>query len=171
MKTLVALCVLTATIAGTAAAAASTTSARQAIAKLKAAGLPIGAYRVYTPATDPNALMGRPGQYVSKANFQDRRIPVLQSMVKFDTTGGGSIEVFTSTTDAKRRYQYVKRVTQGFGGPFVEYDYQEGRGLIRLSARFTPTQARSYERVFRRIYRTRDALRAVGPPPRRTDGA
>ena len=140
------------TIVGTTAAATTATTPKQAITKLRAAGLPIGAYRIYTASNDPNDLLGRPGQYVGKANFQDRRVPASARLGKFDTSAGGSIEVFASTEDAKRRYRYVRAVTQGMAGAYVEYDYLEGRGFLRLSAHLTPRQVRSYERAFLRIY-------------------
>jgi hypothetical protein len=74
----------TVTVAGTSTpstttGAASTQSEKpetpeQIIAALKSAGLPIGAVRSYTASTDPNKLLGRPGQYTGKANFRDRRL-------------------------------------------------------------------------------------------------
>jgi integrase len=44
----------------------------EVIAGLKREGMPIGATRFYTPSSDPNHLLGRPGQYTGKANFKDR---------------------------------------------------------------------------------------------------
>jgi hypothetical protein len=76
---------------------------------LRARGLPIKSYVDYTVETDENHLLGRPGQYVSKANFRDGRLDLPPSA--FDVEGGGSIETFNNESDARRRYEYVA----GFG--------------------------------------------------------
>src|SRR6266480_581810 len=46
-------------------------SADQILQGLKAKGLPIGAVTTYTAASDPNHLLGRPGQYTDKVSFKD----------------------------------------------------------------------------------------------------
>jgi hypothetical protein len=50
-------------------------SAAQLVAGLKAKGQPIGETVTYTDATDLNHLLGRPGQYITKAEFKDTRTP------------------------------------------------------------------------------------------------
>ena len=118
----------------------------QVIAALKSAGLPIGAVRSYTASSDPNTLLGRPGQYTGKANFRDRR---LEPSDDFDTTSGGSVETFDSQGDAQQRYDYVDAITQG-SPLFAEYHYLEGDAFLRLSNELTPAQAKVYEEAFRR---------------------
>jgi hypothetical protein len=117
----------------------------QVIAALKSAGLPIGGVRSYTASTDPNKLLGRPGQYTGKANFRDRRLAPTKD---FDTTSGGSVETFENRDDAKRRYDYVSAITKG-SPLFAEYDYLEGNTFLRLSHELTPAQAKVYEEAFR----------------------
>lgn len=72
---------------------------------------------VYTPKTDPNDLMGRPGGYDSKANFADSRVPKdeLGGLDKDDSTRGGSIEVYSDAAGAKKRSEYIQRVTDDVG--------------------------------------------------------
>ncbi len=123
-----------------------TPSAKQVVFRLKAAGLPIGAFRVYNEKTDGNHLLGRPGQYTSKVNFRDKRV---SPSGDFDVTGGGAVEVFASKADAKRRYEYVAAIAKS--PLFSEYDYLEGKALLRLSHILTPTQAKKYEAIFRRL--------------------
>ena len=63
--------------------------------KLKGQGLPVRTVNVYTEETDPNKLLGRPGQYVGKANFRNPRADS-DDLKGLDVSEGGSIEVFTS---------------------------------------------------------------------------
>src|SRR5256885_634879 len=73
--------------------------------RLKAAGLPMANIVIYTAETDTNHLLGRPGQYTGKANWNDTRDP--------DTTDTYSVELFATTDDLSRREQYVKAINPG----------------------------------------------------------
>jgi hypothetical protein len=79
----------------------------QVVTALKRAGLPIGAVRYYTARSDPNKLLGRPFQYTGKATFHDRRIS--RAGDTFEVDNGGSVETFSNTSDASRRFKYVCR--------------------------------------------------------------
>jgi hypothetical protein len=114
-------------------------TAQQVVGKLKQAGLPIGRYRIYTASTDPNKLLGRPGQYTSKVNFNDTR---LGFKADYAVDGGGSVEVFANVQDAQRRYKFMVALAKS--PLFAEYDYLQGVILLRLSHDLTPTQARQY---------------------------
>jgi hypothetical protein len=81
-------------------ATVTTPSAKQVVIRLRGAGLPIGTYRVYSEVTDPNKLLGRPGQYLGKVNFQDRRVKASERLSRFDVSAGGSVEVFGDRGDA-----------------------------------------------------------------------
>ena len=96
---------------------------------------------MYTADNDPNKLLGRPHQYVSKANWHDTRI----DSANFDVNGGGSIETFSNTADLNSRVRYVSAITQG-AAIFAEYEYSSASGLffLRLSHLLTPTQAMDY---------------------------
>jgi hypothetical protein len=138
---------ITLTATGSASARAEKTwRPIQVIAGLRHAGIPIGAARYYGPASDPNKLLGRPGQYNGKANFHDRRL----QGASFDVDNGGSVETFPDKSSASNRYRYVKAIATS-GSLFSEYDYLEGTVLLRVSHELTPAQAKRYERTFRKI--------------------
>jgi hypothetical protein len=94
--------------------------------ELKAAGLPIGRVVVYTRASDPNHLLGRPTFYTSKVVFYDTRIPASER--RGGISGGGSVEVFESKVDALSRFEF-----------------------LRVSSVLTPAQAASYDAVLRHV--------------------
>jgi hypothetical protein len=117
----------------------------QVITALRHAGLPIGLVRYYNPSSDPNKLLGRPGQYIGKANFHDRRL----SGREFTVDNGGSVETFANKTNAQIRYRYIHAISTS-SSLFAEWNYVEGTVVLRLSHELTPRQAKQYERAFRR---------------------
>src|SRR5579871_3242861 len=48
-------------------------SPRAAITAFQNAGLPVNGVTYYTPVTDGNGLLGRPGEYIAKVNWNDAR--------------------------------------------------------------------------------------------------
>ncbi|MEV0277297.1 hypothetical protein AB0I22_13060 [Streptomyces sp. NPDC050610] len=107
---------------------------------------------VYTEASDPNHLLGRPGGYASKTAFADSRIP------KTETDGerpdaivrGGSIEAYPDEAGAKVRRDYLAALAKT--NPLMkEYDYLHGTAVLRVSAVLTPTQAKEYEKALATI--------------------
>jgi hypothetical protein len=128
---------------------ASTTkrSAGQVIKQLQDAGVPIDASQELTAANDPNELLGRPGQYTGKAFFHDARLPAEKASLHpelIDADSGGSVEVFASEADAKKRADYVRAITES-SGMFAEYSYLRGAAFIRVTAKLTPDQVAVYE--------------------------
>jgi hypothetical protein len=123
-------------------------TAQQVVVKLRASGFPVGKLKVYDASSDGNHLLGRPGQYVGKANFHDRRIK--DGGAGFAVSSGGSVEVFASKADAKRRFDFIAAVTRS-PAVFAEYDYLEGTVLLRLSHRLTRAQATRYATAVRRL--------------------
>jgi hypothetical protein len=115
---------------------------------LKAQGLPIGKITVFNAATDPNKLLGRPGQYTSKVAFRDTRIK--DELDPTDVSAGGGVEVSENAGDAKKRAEYVRGFTEG-SGVFSEYSYVRGRVFLRVSHELTPRQAKEYESVLNRL--------------------
>ena len=80
---------------------------------LQAKGLPITGLIVYTSATDPNHLLGRPTGYLSRVAWQDPRID--QSNQSSDPGGiewGGGIEVFSTAQGAEERASYLSSIDQ-----------------------------------------------------------
>lgn len=125
-------------------------NARTIAAKLKAERLPIRKVAAYTEENDPNKLLGRPGQYIGKANFRDRRAES-DGAKGLDVSEGGSIEVFASEDDAEKRTAYVESIGKSGVGPFAEYDYRRGQVLLRVAGNLTPKQARQYERALETV--------------------
>lgn len=123
-------------------------SAATVVNRLAATGLPIGKMEVYNATTDPNHLLGRPGEYTSKVNFRDTRIKNPSDPT--DPSAGGSVEVFKSAGDAKKRADYFRAIAAG--SPILgEYNYLRGRVWLRVSLDLTPREAKQYERALQRL--------------------
>lgn len=100
----------------------------------------IGTYVEYDEATDVNGLLGRPGQYTSKINFE---ITTLEQTDPKDPKGG-SIEVFATAEDAVTRYEYIQSLAQSM--PLLaEYDYLNGCVLLRIDYDVLPSEEMLYE--------------------------
>jgi hypothetical protein len=124
-------------------------SAGQVIKQLQDAGVPIDESQELTAANDPNELLGRPGQYTGKAFFHDARLPAEKNSLHpelIDADSGGSVEVFASEADAKKRADYVQAITES-SGLFAEYSYLRGAAFIRVTGKLTPDQVKIYERT------------------------
>lgn len=147
----------TAPAASTASAAApaahttapSATDAAGVVTRLKAAGLPVGAVIVYTAASDPNHLLGRPGGYTSKAGFADTRIDPKDAK---DTSAGsvdlgGDIEVFSDAAGAQARADYIRKALASMPMFGTQYEFVSGTVLLRLSQVLTPDQAAAYKKA------------------------
>ncbi|MFB5192701.1 hypothetical protein [Alicyclobacillus fastidiosus] len=124
-------------------------TATQIVAALKKSSLPVGKTDVYTASNDPNHLLGRPGEYTSKVNFIDTRVKEAVSG-GIEISNGGSIEVFPNTTSAKKRYTYISSIAQS-APMFEEYDYLDGKVLMRISDDLTPTQEKQYVADLKKI--------------------
>ncbi len=124
-------------------------TAGQVIKQLQDGGVPIDASQDLTAASDPNELLGRPGQYTGKAVFHDARLPAEENSLHpelIDAESGGSVEVFASEADAKKRADYVQAITES-SGPLAEYSYLRGAAFIRVTGKLTPDQVKVYERA------------------------
>src|SRR5687768_6551864 len=73
-------------------------------ASLRGSGLPVTGVRVLTADTDPNKLLGRPGEYTAKVSWQDGRAP--------GEANDATIEVFATADDLKRRKAYTEAVAK-----------------------------------------------------------
>lgn len=146
---LAAVVLLLATGCGGSSNSSTHTDAAAVIAQLKAAGLPIANVAVVTAANDPNQMLGRPGMYISKDTFTDTRIDPAKA--RDDTAGavdlGGSVEVFSKSSDAKVRAAWIKGVEKSAPIFGAEYDYLSGDVLLRVSQSLTPDQAAAYKKA------------------------
>ncbi|MGW3072385.1 hypothetical protein [Kitasatospora sp. NPDC001132] len=99
-----------------------------------------------TAETDPNHLLGRPGQYTSKTTFTDSRVKEadVQGEDAHSVARGGAVEVFASAADAERRANYIQGIVKSMPAA-MEYDFVQGSVLVRVSKLLTPAQADSYK--------------------------
>jgi hypothetical protein len=128
--------------ATTTTAAAQQLTARELVAKLKQAGLQVGKVDCFTEETDPNDLLGRPGGYISKCDWADKR----EEQVTADDLIGGSFEVFDTAEDAAARAEYLEGFA-GSGALSTGYTWVVPNGgvtVLRIDQELTPTQAKQY---------------------------
>lgn len=69
-------------------------NAAAVVTGMKAAGAPIKLTVTFTAASDENDLLGRPGQYTSKAAFKDTQVKDATTASKGDVELGGGVECF-----------------------------------------------------------------------------
>lgn len=118
------------------------------LAALADAGLPVGQSTVWDEATDPNELLGRPGQYVAKATWTDTRVECFSDPPGVDC--GGDIEIFENTDDRDERYEYLAGFADQapIGG---YYQWRLANAVIRVGFELTPSQAEEYAAVFEQL--------------------
>ena len=107
----------------------------------KDAALPVGPVTTYDASTDPNELLGRPGQYVGKAKWVETRIK--QSSIQGSDPKGGDVEIFDSQKSMDQRWQYLGGFSDSSLLGF--YMYHSGNAIVRLEHDLTPDQAAEYE--------------------------
>ncbi len=126
-------------------------TADQILAGLKGKNLPIGASFTYTATNDPNNLLGRPSEYVSKDNFIDTRIATNDTGVNITTSDGGAIETFANVANAQKRFSYLQSLSTSGNPLFAEYEYLDGTVILRISTRLTPNQAEAYQTALKTL--------------------
>ena len=120
------------------------------VVALQSAGLPMDDIVIYTATTDPNHLLGRPGQYTAKASWHDTRLPSPTNPAAPEVSDGGGIEIFADHASAQARADYIQNIGKNI--PFLaEYDYVHGPVVLRLSKSLTPDQAAAYDQVFEAV--------------------
>lgn len=95
----------------------------------------------FTSETDPNGKLGKPGYYISKADFSDVRVEQVGEYLC-----GGTIETFSSEKDCESRADYLNGLNDPDLGAFGlnQYVYQYDCVLFRVSYDLTPEQAEEY---------------------------
>lgn len=119
------------------------------LAKISAAVTSVKAGTAVTAESDPNHLLGRPGQYTSKVTFTDSRIKAsdVEGESADSVARGGAIEVFATEADAKTRAGYIQGIVKGMPA-LMEYDYAKGPVVVRVSKLLTPDQAKALAASF-----------------------
>ncbi|HEX2054119.1 MAG TPA: hypothetical protein VHJ78_10395 [Actinomycetota bacterium] len=122
------------------------------IEHLKASRLPIGRVDVYNAETDPLKRLGRPGEYIGKAIFQDSRMPLEMqqgsNVISFQNSGG-IVETYRSAEELQARKRELDVARQQIPGALPEYNYINGVVLLRLGHVLTPQQAAEYENALK----------------------
>lgn len=128
---------------------AAALDAKQVLDKLTAAGLPITHAATQDENSDPNNLLGRPGQYTSRASFD---VPGGDSGAKPGSVDrGGVVEVFGAAADAKRRVDYIQGLLKGNPVLGTEYDYQAGPVLVRVTGKVKPSVAARFQQAVTKL--------------------
>jgi hypothetical protein len=128
--------------------ASSEQTAESVVKSLKATGLPIDKILVLTAETDTNKFLGKPNQHISKASWTDSRINTTGNPGMVD---GGTVEVFLTEADLKKRIDYVALVTKNTGA-VPEYSYWKRLTLVRLSKNMSHEQAADYDKALQTLY-------------------
>lgn len=126
-------------------------NASQILEAMKSDGLTIGDIQVYDEDSDPNNLMGRPNEYISKASFLDTRVkdPYGNGYIdgEIDIDFGGTVETFNTAADAQAREKYIDRVVSESGIGKM-YMYTFCNVVFRVGYELKPSQAEDYEKAF-----------------------
>ncbi|GCE00472.1 hypothetical protein [Embleya hyalina] len=124
--------------------AADAMTAQQLAEKLKAGGQAIGEITVFDETTDPNHQLGRPGQYSAKVGFVDTRVNLADAVdTPGDISRGGGIKVRPNRAAARKRADYIRKITAALGMPTMrEYDCVRGGYLLRITQTLTPARTR-----------------------------
>jgi len=121
----------------------TTPDAVAVVETLRVRGLPLGDAAVFTAATDPNNLLGRPGGYTSKATWRDTRLDAWIEG-ELHVEDGGSVEVYPTPAGAQKRSAFLTAMSEAapvIGG----YTYTRGAVVLRVSRMLTPEQAAEYD--------------------------
>ena len=152
-------------------------SVSEVIKSLKDDGLPIADEVEYSQENDPNELLGRPGEYVQKINFNDNDVIERQTeesikdlkksetdAFKFDKKAiddhrksmsklnrdklDCTIEMFENSKDLDARAKKIEALS----GLANQYVYKKGKFLLRISYDVTPDNAKKYEESFKKLF-------------------
>ena len=136
--------------AGGTDSSSSDLDAAQIVAALEDSGIPIGESVVWDETTDPNELLGRPGQYVGKATWTDTRVePCYDGQPAFDC--GGDVEVFKNENDRDERFDYLSlfATETGIGGYYM---WKADNTVVRVGYELPPSSAATYEDALRKTF-------------------
>ena len=106
---------------------------------LSASDLPINDLEVFDAETDPNSLLGRPGQYTVKVSWEDGRLTD-------SIDPSGTLEVFPDAESMQRRADYIEEIGQEVP-MLLQWIFTDERtgAVLRVSSDLTPEQAAEYE--------------------------
>ena len=96
---------------------------------------------IYTAETDPNEKLGRPDNYIGKADFEDTRCEQLGEYYV-----GGTFEYFSSEKNCNSRHEYLLKLSDPSLGAFGvnQYIYKYSTVILRVDYDLTLEQAEEY---------------------------
>lgn len=118
-------------------------TARQALDKLIAGGIVATNPKTQTENDDPNNLLGRPGQYTSRASADVEGGDLTAKDGAIDR--GIVVEAFPSAADAQRRSDYIEGILKGSPLLGTEWHYLSGAVLVRVTGKVKPSAAAKVE--------------------------
>jgi hypothetical protein len=118
-------------------------TAEELVVALRQDGLPILGWTLVTGPTDPDGLLGRPGQYTSKVVFSDRRLVGGGGTEAANLADGGAIEVFASPGAAARRVPVLARSRVRVS--------RHGRVVLAVSTRLAAASTAKYREALDRV--------------------
>jgi hypothetical protein len=113
-------------------------TAEEVIDRFVVLELPVGETIIYDEETCPNNLLGRPGQYVGKADWEDTRVDQYG-----DSLTGGTIEVFEDEATLIKRKEYLEPFLEE--AMFLQYMFVHKNVIVRVDKELTPSQAEEYK--------------------------
>jgi hypothetical protein len=131
-----------------------TPTARAFIEGFKAGGLPVGMVVCYNDENDPNDLLGRPGGYVEKCDWADKREEQLNAKADYNDPDsgfdliGGSIETYEEPAGAAERAEELRAFEGGMLSTGYTYTPKEGKWVLRVDQELTKAQAQAYLDAF-----------------------
>jgi len=107
------------------------------------AGLPVTQVVAQSEGTDPDGLLGRPGQYTQRVAFDIPGGDASAAVGEMDR--GGVIELWPSPADAQGRADGIRSVLKNGGMLASEHDYVHGSVLVRITGKVLPSIAESFQ--------------------------
>ena len=106
---------------------------------LSTSDLPITGLQAFDAETDPNSLLGRPGQYTVKVSWEDGRLTD-------SLDPSGTIEVFPDVESMQQRADYVEEIGRE-SSMLLQWVFTEDRtgAVLRVPSDLTPDQAAEYQ--------------------------
>lgn len=122
-------------------------SAESFVDLLAAEGLPVQGHVVFSEETDPNELLGRPGQYIGKVAWIDERLADdCFDPERPDADCGGTAEFFGDPDALEARFDYLGEFAgESFLGGF--WMWRAGNAVVRVGYGLTPAQAEEFEAI------------------------
>ncbi len=98
----------------------------------------VGETIIYDEETCPNDLLGKPGQYIGKADWEDIRVEQYG-----DFLTGGTIEIFEDDATLVKRKEYLEPFLEE--AVFLQYMFIHKNVIIRVDKELTPSQVDEYK--------------------------